>query len=228
MILRLTAALALAASLALVLAYLHLVGQGPFASATSRHLRAMKDRTTVPETAVRYRFADFAALPHDASLASYARLERRAVSLDGYVAGMLRSSDGDLHLEITAIPRVAGSRETLYVTGEVTPAFQRGGGWDLERLSQAFVPISTGPVFDRATRRVRIEGWLLYDWQYDGRPAHDPLRELWNRVNPPRHRAPARRRVHSTWPRLTGWEIHPVTGIEVWDDAAGAFRRLEP
>jgi hypothetical protein len=227
-ILRLTAALALAASLALVLAYLHLVGQGPFASAASRHLRAMKQRTTVPAAAVPCRFADIAALPHGAALATYAPLERRAVSLDGYVAGMMRSSDGDLHLEITAIPRMAGSRETLYVTGEVTPAFQRGGGWNLERLSQAFLPISVGPVFDRATRRVRIEGWLLYDWQYDGRPAHDPMRELWNHINPTRRHNPVRRHASSIWPRLSGWEIHPVTGIEVWDDAAGAFRRLEP
>ena len=225
MILRLAALAALALSLATVVAYLHVLGQGPFAAPAARHLRAMKERTATPSTIAPSRFANFAALPHGAPLAAYAPLERRAVSLDGYVSGMIRSSDGDIHLEITATPRERGSPRIVYVTGEVTPAFQRGGGWSYERLRETFRPATGGPPFDRAPARVRIEGWLLYDWQYDGRPTTDPLRELWNRVRP-QHDPGEQARAHSIWPRLTGWEIHPVTGIDVWDAETRRFRRL--
>jgi hypothetical protein len=225
-ILRLTALGALVLSLATVFAWLHVVGRGPFATPAARHLRAMKERTAPPGSATPLRFADVAALPHGAPLASYAKLERQAVSLDGYVSGMIRSSDGDIHLEITTTPRRAGGPEVVYVTGEVTPAFQRGGGWSYERLRQAFRPVTGGPPFDRAPVRVRIEGWLLYDWQYDGRPTTDPLRGLWNRIRPVHPGAESARRTHSIWPRLTGWEIHPVTAIDVWDAGFGGFRRL--
>lgn len=226
MILRLAALGALVLSLATVFAYLHVVGRGPFAAPEARHLRAMKERTARPASVTPLRFADFGALPHGAPLAAYAKLERQAVSLDGYVSGMIRSSDGDIHLEITTTPRRRGDPEVVYVTGEVTPAFQRDGGWSYEPLRQRFQPATGGPPFDRAPARVRIEGWLLYDWQYDGRPTTDPLRELWNQIRPGRERTAPVRRTHSIWPRLTGWEIHPVTAIDVWDAAAGRFRRL--
>lgn len=224
--LRVTAVLAACASLALVLAYLHLVGSGPFASRESRHLRAMKERTARPTSVTPYRFADIVALPHGTALASYAPLERRAVRIEGHVAGMMRSTDGDLHLEITAIPRVAGDRDTEYVTAEVTSAFQKSNGWNWESLRQAFVPASGGPSFDRATPRVRISGWLLYDWQYDGLPARDPLRETWNHIRPGPRGFKRRDKPTPIWPRVSGWEIHPVTAIEVWDEATGRYRRL--
>lgn len=217
---------ALAASLALVFAYLHLIGQGPFASRAARHLRAMKERTAQPAAAEPVRFGNFRALPLATPLEHYARLERRAVSLEGHVAGMIRSSDGDIHLEITAIPRAPGDRETLYVTGEVTPAFQRSEGWTYERLRQAFLPISGWTHFDRPTARVRIQGWLLYDWQYDGLPSPDPLRAVWNQMRPTQGGHPRWHKPTAIWPRLTGWEIHPVTAIEVWDEATGTYRRL--
>lgn len=226
MTLRLVAAAALTLALLVVFTYLHLVGRGPFASPQARHLRAMKERTALPPAYRPYTFADFATLPHGAPLRAYAPLERRAVTLDGYVAGMLHASDGDVHLEISAVPRRAGDADTLYVTGEITPALRRDRpAWAYERLRQAFRPLSGGPqAFDRPTPRVRISGWLLYDFQYDGLPdTTDPVRVLWNRANPPRHRPPPGR--HSTWPRLTGWEIHPVTQVEVWDDSLG-WRRL--
>jgi len=225
-ILRLAALGALVLSLATVAAYLHVVGRGPFAAPAARHLRTMKERTLPPAAVAPLRFARFGALPHAAPLASYAKLERQAVSLDGYVSGMIRSSDGDIHLEITAAPRRPGGPERVYVTGEVTPAFQRSGGWSYESLRQAFRPVTGGPSFDRVPARVRIAGWLLYDWQYDGRPTTDPMRELWNRIRPVHKRTRPAQRAHSIWPRLTGWEIHPVTAIEVWDAGSGRFRRL--
>jgi hypothetical protein len=218
--LRLTAAAALVLAGLTVFAYLHLVGRGPFATPEARHLRAMKERTAVPARLETFTFADFAALPHGAARTRYAAIERRAVSLDGYVAGMIHASDGDVHLEISAVPRRPGDPDTLYVTAEITPAFRHGRPeWSYESLRQAFRPASGGPrPSDLPSTRVRVSGWLLYDFQYDGLPDTDPVRTLWNRANPPRHPGRARR---SIWPRLTGWEIHPVTGVEVWDDSLG-------
>ena len=60
--------------------------------------------------------------------------------------------------------------------------------------------------WDAGPRRVRVSGWLLYDSQYDAR--------------------------HSSWAlahgavRVTGWEIHPVTRIEIWDDALAAWAEV--
>jgi hypothetical protein len=50
-------------------------------------------------------------------------------------------------------------------------------------------------------RRTRISGWLLYDFQYD-----DSLGEWSGDFHPP---------------RATGWEIHPVTAIDIWSDSLG-------
>jgi len=54
--------------------------------------------------------------------------------------------------------------------------------------------------WDGGPRRVRLTGWLTYDFPYEG--AH-------NRPGFP--------------PRIASWEIHPVTRIELWDDTLAAF-----
>jgi hypothetical protein len=46
----------------------------------------------------------------------------------------------------------------------------------------------------------------MYDHAYDQPPSD------WN--------------LHYSKARRTGWEIHPVTGIELWDDAARGWREL--
>jgi hypothetical protein len=46
---------------------------------------------------------------------------------------------------------------------------------------------------------VRLSGWLLHDFEHAG---------------------PAR-----AW-RVSAWEIHPVTAIEVWDEARQAWQPL--
>ena len=102
------------------------MGKGPFAPTENRHLRAMKDRTAVPDRVVPYAPADFTALPHARPLDEYAPLERRAVSLEGYVRFMQHSMDGDFHLEVFPATRDSGPLDALPVTAEITPPWHRG------------------------------------------------------------------------------------------------------
>jgi hypothetical protein len=203
--LRIAAALALLLGAAGVLAYLHLLGKSPSATLEARHLRDMKDRRDPPLVTQRFTSADFQALPHDWSVAEYSALERRGVTIEGYVPRMLRASDDDVHLEVIPGWNSAGAESAPYTTAEITPAFRLGSRtWTYEALARAFrVNGGAATPWDSGPRRVRISGWLLFDFQYD------------QRVDP-------RSTAHES-DRLTGWEIHPVTRIEVWDDSLGAF-----
>ncbi len=205
MTLRFLAALVLILGVTALLGYLNLLGKGPLASPQLRHLRAMKDRGAVPATVTRFAMADFQALPSDSTIASYARLEARGVAFEGYVQRMLRSLDDDIHLEVTSHPLREAGTDTAYVTAEITPRFRgHSATWTYERLAAAFgVNHGTLTPWDGGPRRVRLSGWLLYDFQYDWRPSPWILR--------------------TGAPRVSGWEIHPVTGIELWDEAAGRF-----
>jgi hypothetical protein len=202
-ILRLAAALALLLGATGMLLFLTIVGKAPWSPPEMRHLRAMKDRAGTPAAYTAYGTADFLALPHHPPLAATAALERRGVSFTGYAQYMVPSTDGDFHFELTAAPRRPDSPDTAYVTAEATPAFTRGrDGWAFERLVARLRPNHGGETpWEGGPRRVRVSGWLLYDFQYD-------LDRL----------APAKRAQ-----RLTGWEIHPVTRIEAWDDTLARF-----
>lgn len=182
---------------------LALLGFAPGAAPEARHLRRMKNRTSVPARYQPYTLADFQALPHGLAVPHRARREAVAVSFEGWNQRMMMAGDGDAHLELVATPRAAGARDTVYVTGEITPAFRRGG-WSYDRLLQVFRPNRGGQTpWEGGPARVRVSGWLLYDYQYDGVPTSWSLE----------HAAP----------RATGWEIHPVTRIERWDDARAAW-----
>jgi len=206
--LRLAAAAALLVGVGLFLAYLAWVGKGPFASPAARHLRKMKDRRDVPREVIPYTFADFDSLPHALPLEDYAAIERRAVSLEGYVQFMFASTDGDFHVDVSETTSASGPLRTLPVTAEITPQWHRESQtWSWEPLAARFRSHTwTDPPWPGGPRRVRLSGWLLYDFEYDppyrARPALTPG---------PRGR------------RRTGWEIHPVTRIELWDDSAAAF-----
>lgn len=185
-----------------------LLGRAPGLPEETRHLRAMKDRVTAPAT---YRDVDLdflVALPHDPPLAERARIEDQGVRVDGSVQLISLSGDGDLHLEIVAAPRAAADRDTAYVVGEVTPQWRTGSrGWSYDSLLVAFRPNRGGPTpWPEGTRRVRVSGWLNYDHPYDRPPSS------WLRL----HGAP----------RLTGWEIHPVTRIELWDATTMTWQEL--
>ena len=203
MIVRIAAGFALVLGIAALMGYLHILGKSPFSSLEMRHLREMKERTTSPASFTPFAFDDFAALPHRLSVAEYSAIERRGVSLEGHVQHMLRASDGDIHLEI--VPRPDSARAfQMYVTGEITPEFTQGSPrWRFEALAAELRPDrGTHTPWPEEPRRARFRGWLLFDFQYD-----DSL-GLW---------------TDKPAPRMTGWEIHPITGIELWDDSLARF-----
>jgi hypothetical protein len=206
-ILRVAAAVSLALGVTILLAYFSWIGEGPSSNPAERHLRRMKERADAPREVTPITFAEMESLPHARPLAEYAPFERRGVSLEGYVNAMHLSSDGDYHMSVFQRPPAYGERMGL--TAELTPEWQRGSrGWRWEPLETALRPTwSSHGRWPSDPPRVRISGWLLYDFQYDSPWTED--KRL--RLQPPIRQ------------RLTGWEIHPVTRIEIWDDARRDF-----
>lgn len=200
MTLRIAALVALLLGVAGLYTYLDVLGEAPTSGAASRHLRAMKVRVATPDKVEPITVAGMAALPPDLPLAAYSAIERRAVRIEGYIQRMLRAQDNDIHLELLEQRRMPGDPNLSYVTAEITPGVAlRNPGWSYEPLVAAFRPNSGPTQWDAGTTRVRITGWLLYDYQNQRTPE-------WGR------------------PRLTKWEIHPVTRIELWDDSLATFR----
>jgi hypothetical protein len=204
---RTLAALSLSLGAVTLLAALALLGQGPGVPPAMRNLRAGKERTAEPAAYAAWTADSFVALPHGGALPVVRAIERRGVSLEGYVQRTMLAGDGDLHLEIVRDPMRPGDPGRSYVTGEITPRWRRPGRWTGESLVALFRPNRGGVTpWEGGPRRVRVSGWLLYDFQYDATPS------TWA--------------VENTGPRLTGWEIHPVTRLEVWNAARGAWDRV--
>lgn len=210
MSLRFAASLALTLGIAAMVAFLTALGEGPIASPTARHLRQMKNRVTAPPALEPVTVADMANLPRRKPLADFRGLEARGVAISGYIQNMLRAGDGDLHLEVAASPRLAGASDTAYVTAEITPRWGRTHPhWRFTDLAPLIHPALGGASpWPGGTRLVRISGWLMYDWQHD-----EPY---------------GRHHDQHTAPRLTGWEIHPVTRIEAWNDSLKRFVDVAP
>ena len=206
---RLLATFALVVGVGLFLAFQWWANEGPFASQQGRHLRAMKERRDAPASVTPFTFADFAALPHARPLEEYAPLERRGVSLIGYTRWMNTSMDGDYHVDVAPVPTPLADQQTTPVTAEITDVWRHGSSrWRWERLGAEFRPHEWGtPDWPEPPRRVRISGWLLYDFEYDAPYGHS------------RHPIA----IGPIGRRLTGWEIHPVTRIELWDDTLHRF-----
>lgn len=205
MTLRIAAALVLALGIAGLMGFLHLLGEGPFARPEARHMRAMKDRSVAPTEAAPTSVSLFDSLPYRRPLAEYAPFERRGVVMEGYIKHMLRAPDGDIHLEVTATASEPGV-PVPYATAEITPQWHRGAArWEYESLRAAFRSGSGGDVsrWQDPPRRVRLTGWLMYDFQFETR-------------RPDLTRGPSELRE-------SGWELHPVTKIEIWNDALAAF-----
>ena len=205
MILRVCAALALALGVAAFLLFLGLVGKAPWSPPEMRRLRARKDRVEAPSAYDAVTVADIESLPHGVTPAARAGLEARGVSFDGWVQRMLTAPDGDFHFELVGTPRRPGGPDTCYVTAEITPQWSRGSEtWAYESLVALLRPNQGGATpWDGGPRRARVSGWLLHDYQHDIVPSSWSLR--------------------NGAPRLSGWEIHPVTRLELWSDSLGRF-----
>lgn len=184
---------------------LSVLGIGPGVPRELKDLRAGKNRATAPARYAAWTPDSFVALPHGRAPSVVRSLEGRGVSLEGWVQRTLLAGDGDLHLEIVTRPPRPGGPDTAYVTGEITPRWRHPGHWTVPALLSLFRP-NTGDVtpWPHGPRRVRVSGWLLYDFQYDRLPTS------WS--------------IGHSAPRLAGWEIHPVTRLEVWDDASGGWK----
>jgi len=207
-VLRSFAVLVFCVGAAALVAALAVLGRIPGLPERTRHLRAMKDRDDPPHDARTMTMAEFAQLPHDLPLTARGALENRGVRIQGWIQRMILSADGDVHLELVEHPRMADDRDTAYVTAEITPPWrERSRGWAYESLLVAFRPPHGGPSpWEAGPRQVRLTGWLFFD-----QPYHRNV-STWLQL-------------HSA-PRVTGWEIHPVTRIELWDDAVGSWREL--
>jgi len=207
-IVRSFAVLIFAAGAAVLVGALALLGRAPGLPEPTRHLRAMKDRMDPPSQVRSYTIADFVALPHHIPPAERSAIESHGAQMSGCVQRVVLSGDGDLHLELAENQRHLGERDTAYVVAEITPPWrEQANGWAYESLLVAFRPNRGGPApWEAGPRRVRLTGWLMLDQPYD-----KPV---------------------STWllqhgaPRVTGWELHPVTRIELWDDDDGTWREL--
>ena len=199
------AALTFSGGAILLLSALALFGEAPGVSEPQRHLREMKARLDEPRDVRRWSIDDFRSLPHGRPLAEYAPFERRGVSLEGWVQRTMLAGDGDMHLEVAPTRRRPAGRDTVYVSAEITPGWRhRDTNWSFDALNAVFRPnAGAQTAWDAGPRRVRVTGWLLYDFQYD--------------------RLPSSWTLQYAAPRLTGWEIHPVTKLERWDDARAAW-----
>lgn len=200
MIARAFGVLVFAAGAAVLVGGLALLGRAPGLSAETRHLRAMKDRVDSPPTLRDMTMNDFAALPHQPPFAERAALERQGVRMAGWVQRILLSGDGDVHVELAEHRRTRLDRDSVYIVCEISNRWRNmRKSWVYDSLLVAFRPNRGGATaWEAGPRRVRLSGWLLYDHPYD------TPRSKWLMTH-----GPARR---------TGWEIHPVTGIELWDD----------
>ena len=208
MIFRSLAALVFTSGAALLIALLALLGMAPAVPEQTSHLRAMKNRLTTPSAYESMTLDQHGALPSGRLVSEYAPHERRAVAIEGYVQHKLIAGDGDLHLELNSATVSGAVRDSAYVSCEITPGFRRGSTrWRFEPLAEMFRPRrGSATSWEGGNARVRVSGWLLYDFQYAGIPS------VWN--------------VEHAAPRLSGWEIHPVTRIERWDDQLQAYAEV--
>lgn len=208
MIARSIGVLVFAAGTAVLVVGLALLGKAPGLSAETKHLRSMKDRVEAPAAYRDMTMDDFGALPHQPPMAERVQLEKQGARMVGWVQRILLSGDGDIHLELAEHRRTRVDRDTTYVVCEVSSLWRNmKPAWIYDSLLVAFRPNRGGATaWEAGPRRVRISGWLLYDHPYDT-PASNWL-------------------LHREAPRRTGWEIHPVTGIELWDDLNQSWQEL--
>lgn len=196
--LRLAAALAMLMGATALLGYLDAIGKSPWASPAERHLRAMKERGTAPTVVETLTVARMGELPTRQPMSEFSRAEQRGAVIEGYVRRIFRVPDGDIHLDLAPESNARG-----YAITELTLVWgRRHADWNYDRLAATLRPSYGGVTpWDQGPRRVRLTGWLLYDFPHEGRAFHH---------------------FHGN-PVTPVWEIHPITRIEVWDDSLRTF-----
>lgn len=174
-----------------------------------RYLLEVKNRQEVPPQYEALSFAEFLALPalplayEDGNWEAVRAHNARAVSLEGYVGEVRRVRDG---WNYGPLPWKGDVH--VHLRDHPQPrCFPDGprGGQIVTEVTPHFQPPKTGwsdeVLWDLCQRqvRVRISGWLMHDFQHvDG---------------------------VGRW-RASAWEIHPVTGIDVWDPDGQAWQPL--
>ena len=184
-------------------------GCGVFFGAQGRFLLEQKNRTEVPGQYEPLTFQAFIALP--ALSADYTDSEwvvvraqsGRAVSLEGYLAEVRQIHDG---LNYGWLPWKGDLH--LHLRDQPQPGCFPGGARGeqiVTEVTPAFQPPKTGWSLEalrglcERQARVRVSGWPLHDFQHlDG---------------------------VGRW-RVSAWEIHPVTKIEVWDPERHLWQSL--
>jgi hypothetical protein len=160
-----------------------------------RRLIALKNRETPPnETDFDRRVTLEALLMRGPDQSRWS--DERAAVIEGYVvrvqsgaiefANCLSLSERDIHIDVAREQRASATERVVV---EVTPHWRRraredGLDWSLEALSRL------------VGKRVRMEGWLLFDTEHQDESENTKPGVLHN------------------W-RATAWELHPVTGIRV-------------
>lgn len=181
-------------------------GESPLTGRLTDHLAVQQRRTEIPAAyaPIDYRF--FAQLPTPeirtvSDLAAVEEVERNAVALTGYIVRVIpvpihlagrRATDWEFHLHLRVGParRCEYQDDARNLVTVVTPSFQPPRtGWDLEALYDLC----------REQARVRLSGWLLYDYLSRARAGRS---------------------------RASAWSIHPVTQIEVWNPRDDSWNLL--
>ena len=175
----------------------HADGDNSIPSRVAEHLAVQQQRTEIPAAYALIDYGFFAQLPSPeirtaSDLAAVEEVEGNAVALTGYIVRVIpvpihlagrRATDWEfyLHLRVGPARRCEYQDDARNLLAVVTPPFQPPHtGWDLDVLYELC----------REQARVRLSGWLLYDYL-------------------------SRARVGRS--RASAWSIHPVTQIEVWD-----------
>ncbi len=163
-------------------------------------LRYQGARVAVPTHYIPMTFTEFFGLPalpeeyEQAEWTTVREYTQRAVSLEGFIAELRRSTSDEMGLL-----KWGGNGIHVHLREAPQPRCSPDGDRSKQvvaAVTQAFQPPKTGWSYDALLdlcgrqARVRVSGWLLHDFEH--------VRDFGAL-------------------RGSAWEIHPVTKIEVWD-----------
>lgn len=174
-----------------------ILAASPAPSEQRQHLLSQKDRRTIPTRYEPFMWEEFLALPTFPK--AYSPDDLRAVAA-------LEAQAVSLEGYIAEVFHPHDGAIRVHLRGApISPCFPPG-----QRTGNvvAAIPPSSQPPRTKwhydvlrglcgTLHKVRVSGWLLYDYEHAG----------------------------ASW-RASGWEIHPVTRVEVWDRSAWQWEDL--